>query len=183
MGNVRFVLPCPQRCRPPPVGCESGKNPGRRCAAVAVPAGGGTGRRLAGNVLSWCWLRCGRSHHQHAGGRGIRKLGNVVWFRPTVRAALAGVELAFLLPDATGLSDWQPPVAPESSIRSAATSGTVPFRPARAPDWSAPPEAVAAAALRRRRSAAPAGLRRGPVVAGRTRRRTSRIGHSARSRL
>ena len=60
---------------------------------------GGTGRRLAGNVLSWCWLRCGRSHRQTAGGRGIRKLGNVVWFRPSVRAALAGVELAFLLVD------------------------------------------------------------------------------------
>jgi hypothetical protein len=114
--------------------CESGKNPGRRCAAVAVLTGGGTGRRLAGNVLPWCGLRCGRSHRQTAGGWGIRKLGNVVRFRPSAPAALAGVELAFLLADATGLSDWQPPVAPESSIRSAATSGTVPFRQALAPD-------------------------------------------------
>ena len=162
--------------------CESGKNPGRRCAAVAVPAGGGTGRRIAGNVLAWCWLRPGRSYCQSAGGWGIRKLGNVVFFRPTVRAALAGVELAFLLADATGLSDWQPPVAPESSIRSAATSGTVPFRPASAPDRPAPPEAVAAAA-RRRRLPAPAGLRRGPVGACRTRQKTSRSGRSARSRL
>ena len=90
---------CQPDAYPVTVVCESGKSPGRQRAVVAVPAGGARGRRIAGNVLPWCWLRCGRRYHQHAGGRGIRKLGNVVWFRPTVRAMLAGVELGFLLVD------------------------------------------------------------------------------------
>lgn len=143
---------------------------------------GGTGRRITGNVLAWCWLRPGRSYRQSAGGWGIQKAGNVVSCRPSAPAVIAGVELAFLLTDATGLSDWQPPDALRRPIRSAAISGTVPFKPAPAPDRLAPPEAVAAAA-RRRRPAVPAGLRQVTVVAVRTRRRTSRSGRSARSRL
>lgn len=63
---------------------------------------GGTGRRIAGNVLAWCWLRPGRSYRQSAGGWGVRKAGNVVSCRPSAPAVIAGVELAFLLADATG---------------------------------------------------------------------------------
>lgn len=61
---------------------------------------GGWGRRLAGNVLAWCWLRPGRWHLQSGRGLGIRKVGNGVPCKPSAPATITGIDIAFLLADA-----------------------------------------------------------------------------------
>ena len=99
LGDVRFVLPCPPAMQTAPISSESGKK-SRQATCLRRSCGwGGWGRRLAGNVLSWCWLRCGRSYRQTAGEWGVRKAGNVVSCRPSAPAVIAGVELGFLLVD------------------------------------------------------------------------------------